>query len=143
MSFRSLTSFVCILALTYSVAGQAPSQPTIWASKPDVAGFEKIVNDRLAAAQTTIDQITSVKGARTIDNTLAPYDETIQQINASLYLSALVQQVHPDATFRDHATKMVRKASVAQTALALNHDKVSRCLPGRQIQQERRSSASG
>src|SRR5438445_9654597 len=122
MSFRSLTSFVCILALTYSVAGQAPSQPTIWASKPDVAGFEKIVNDRLAAAQTTIDQITSVKGARTIDNTLAPYDETIQQINASLYLSALVQQVHPDATFRDHATKMVRKASAAQTALSLNRD---------------------
>src|SRR6266853_2132460 len=122
MSFRSLTSFVFVLVLTCSVAAQAPSQPTIWASKPDVAGFEKIVNDRLAAVQTAIDQITSVKGARTIDNTLAPYDETIRQINASLYLSALVQQVHPDATFRDHATEMVRKASAAQTALSLNHE---------------------
>ncbi len=122
MSFRSLTSFVFVLVLTCSVAAQAPSQPTIWASKPDVAGFEKIVNDRLAAVQTAIDQITSVKGARTIDNTLAPYDETIRQINASLYLSALVQQVHPDATFRDHATEMVRKASAVQTALSLNRD---------------------
>ena len=80
------------------------------------------MNDRLAAVQTAIDQITSVKGARTIDNTLAPYDETIRQINASLYLSALVQQVHPDATFRDHATEMVRKASAVQTALSLNRD---------------------
>src|SRR6266852_404004 len=122
MSFRSLTSFVFVMALTCNVAAQTPSQPTIWASKPDVAGFEKIVNDRLAAAQTSIDQITSVKGARTIDNTLAHYDETIRQINASLYLSALMQQVHPDATFRDHATEMVRKASAVQTALSLNRD---------------------
>ncbi len=122
MSFRTLTSFVFVLVLTYNVAAQAPSQPTIWVSKPDVAGFAKIVNDRLAAAQTAIDQITSVKGARTIDNTLAPYDETIRQINASLYLSALVQQVHPDVTFRDHATEMVRKASAVQTALSLNRD---------------------
>src|SRR5216683_166141 len=100
MSFGSLKSLVVVVILISQVVAQAPSQPTIWASKPDVAGFEKIVNDRLAAAQTAIDQITSVKGARTIDNTLAPYDETIRQINASLYLSALVQQVHPDATFR-------------------------------------------
>ncbi len=122
MSFRSLKSLVVVLILISQVVAQAPSQPTIWASKPDVAGFEKIVNDRLAAAQTAIDQITSVKGARTIDNTLAHYDETIRQINASLYLSALVQQVHPDATFRDHATEMVRKASAVQTALSLNRD---------------------
>ena len=122
MFFRSLTSFVFALVLTCDVAAQAPSQPTIWTSKPDVAGFEKIVNDHLAAAQTAIDQITSFKGVRTIDNTLAPYDETIRQINASLYLSALVQQVHPDAAFRDHATGMVRKASALQTALSLNRD---------------------
>src|SRR5216684_1135731 len=122
MSFRSLTSFVFVLVLTCSVAAQAPSQPTIWASKPDVAGLEKFVNDRLAAAQTAIDQITSVKGARTIDNTLAPYDETIRQINASLYLASLMQQVHPDTAFRDHATEMVRKASAVQTALSLTQD---------------------
>ncbi len=122
MSLRRLMFFGFCLAMISSAIAQTPSQPTIWASKPDVAGFEKIVNDRLAAAQTAIDQITSVKGARTIDNTLAPYDETIRQINASLYLSALMQQVHPDATFRDHATEMVRKASAVQTALSLNRD---------------------
>src|SRR6266567_4353721 len=122
MSLRRLMFFGFCLAMISSAIAQTPSQPTIWASKPDVAGLEKIVNDRLAAAQTAIDQITSVKGARTIDNTLAPYDETIRQINASLYLSALMQQVHPDATFRDHATEMVRKASAVQTALSLNRD---------------------
>ncbi len=124
MFFCRITSFVFVfvLVLISQVVALPPSQPTIWASKPDVAGFEKIVNDRLATAQTAIDQITSVKGARTIDNTLGPYDETIRQINASLYLASLMQQVHPDATFRDHATEMVRKASAVQTALSLNRD---------------------
>ena len=102
--------------------GQAPSQPTIWASKPDVAGFEKMVTGRLAAAQTAIDQVTAVNGARTIDNTLVPFDEALRQINSSIYLASLIQQVHPDATFRDSATAMVSKASAVQVALALNRD---------------------
>ena len=33
-----------------------------------------------------------------------------------------MEQVHPDATFRDHATAMLTKASAALTAIALNHD---------------------
>ena len=113
---------VGLLLITAVVFGQAPAQPTVWATKPDVAGFEKIIGDRLAAAQTSIDQVTAVKGARTIENTLAPFDEAVRQINSSLYLAGLIQQVHPDAKFRDSATNMVSKASAAQTALALNRD---------------------
>jgi thimet oligopeptidase len=33
-----------------------------------------------------------------------------------------MQQVHPDATFRDHATAMFQKAGAAATALSLNQD---------------------
>jgi thimet oligopeptidase len=110
------------LTMIASASAQTQLQPTIWASKPDVNGFEKIVNDHLAAAQAAIDQVTSVKGARSIENTLAPFDEAIRQINTSAYLSGLMQQVHPDSVFRDRATEMVRKASAAQTALSLNHE---------------------
>jgi thimet oligopeptidase len=112
---------VGLLVISGVVAlGQAPSQPTVWASKPDVAGFQKMVTDRLAAAQTSIDQVTAVKGARTIDNTIVPFDEAVRQINSSIYLASLIQQVHPDAAFRDSATAMVSKASSVQTALSLN-----------------------
>lgn len=114
--------FAFAFALSISAFAQSDSQPTIWASKPDVAGFEKIVNERLTAANGAIAQITSVKGGRTIENTLAPFDEAVRQIDAASYLSSLMEQVHPDATFRDHATGMVRKASAAQTALSLNRD---------------------
>jgi thimet oligopeptidase len=110
------------LALATCFAAAQTSQPTVWATKPDVNGFEKIVTDRLAAAESAIDQLTSVKGPRTIENTLAPYDHALERMNSAIYLSGLVAQVHPDVAFRDRATEMVRKASAAQTALSLNHD---------------------
>ena len=84
--------------------------------------FEKIENDRLDAGRAAIDEMLAVKGARTIENTLALYDEAVRQNNAAGYFAGLMEQVHPDAGFRDHATAMLTKASAAQTAIALNHD---------------------
>ena len=119
MSFKKVIVLICSISVSATVAlGQAPAQPTVWASQPDVAGFEKIVNERLAAGQTALDKIVAVKGARTIENTLAVYDEAVRSINSAQYLASLVESVHPDAAFRDHGTAMVRKTSAAQTALS-------------------------
>ena len=63
-----------ILAAVLSAQSISVSQPTIWASKPDVAAFEKIENDRLAASQRSIDTLLATKGSHTIENTLAPLD---------------------------------------------------------------------
>src|ERR1700737_265395 len=120
---RCLGAALLLCAITNTIAQQAPlSQPPLWSSKPDVAAFEKIENDRLAAAQRSIDAIAAAKGRPTIENTLVAYDEAVRQINAAAYFAGLMQQVHPDATFRDHATDMTRKASAVATALALNQD---------------------
>src|SRR5262249_3729935 len=73
------------------------------------------------AAQAAIDRIVaSQSGLRTVANTLAAYDEAVTQINSALYFSGLMEAVHPDAAFRDHAQEMTRKVSAMQTALALN-----------------------
>lgn len=103
---------------TLAVALDLP--PPIWSTRPDVNGFEKIENQRLDAAQRSIDKIVAAKGPRTIDSTLRNYDDAVWQINAALYFSSLMEAVHPDAAFRDRATAMTRKASAVQTALALN-----------------------
>jgi thimet oligopeptidase len=120
-----LALFVCVpflFAAVLSAQKISVDQPTIWASKPDIAAFEKIEIDRLAAGQRSIDTMLAVKGARTIENTLVPYDEAVRQNNSAGYFAGLMEQVHPDAGFRDHATAMVTKASAAQTAIALNHE---------------------
>jgi thimet oligopeptidase len=120
-----LAIFLClpfILSAVLSAQGVSVSQPTIWSAKPDVTAFEKIENDRLAAGQHAIDTLLAVKGARTIENTLVPFDDAVQQNNSAGYFANLMEQVHPNSTFRDHATAMLTKASAAQTAIALNHD---------------------
>jgi thimet oligopeptidase len=109
-----------LLLVSVAAAQELKNQPTVWASKPDIAAFEKMENDHLTAAQASIDQLLAVKGARTIDNTLAPYDEAARQLNTAIYFSTLMQQVNPDASYRDHATTMTTKVSSAQSALSLN-----------------------
>jgi thimet oligopeptidase len=98
------------------------SQPPVWSGKPDIAAFDKLENERLAAAQKAIDQMVAVTGARTIENTLVPYDEATRLLNTATYFSGLMQQVNPDAAYRDHATAMTTKVSSAMTAVALNRD---------------------
>ncbi len=96
------------------------SQAPVWASKPDIAAFEKMENDRLAAGQRAIDQILAVKGGHTIENTLVPYDEVVRQYNTAGYMAGLLLQVHPDARYRDSATAMTSKIGAAASTLALN-----------------------
>ena len=122
---RIRRSAIVLIAVLVSAAGAQDllsSQPSLWASKPDAAAFEKIENDRLTAAQHSIDAIVAVKGARTIENTLTPYDQAVERINAASYFADVMQNVHPDAAFRDRATAMVTKVSAANTALSLNRE---------------------
>jgi thimet oligopeptidase len=113
---------LALLARAVAAQEMPKGQPPLWSAKPDVAAFEKMENDRLAAAQRAIDQIVAVEGSRTIENTLVPYDEAFQQIDGASSIAELIQQVHPDAAFRDRATAMKTKASTAQTALSLNRN---------------------
>jgi thimet oligopeptidase len=117
-----LASALAIILLSQISLAQEPRpiQPPLWSTAPDVMAFERMENAHLAAARRAVDQIAAVKVSRTIDNTLVPYDDAIRQIDAASNFSALMQQVHPDASFRDHATAMTTKASEAMTSLSLN-----------------------
>lgn len=112
----TLSFVVCTSALGQNLK----DQPPMWSNKPGIADFERIENDRLAAAQHAISQITSAPSAHTIENTLVPYDEAVMQLNSAVYFSEIVRQVHPDAAFRDHGAAMTAKVGDAQAALLLN-----------------------
>ena len=120
MSIPRLAFIATLLASVAGAQEMPKSQPPLWAAKPDVAAFETLEAKRLAEAQRHIDRVLAVKGPRTVRNTLRPYDAALERINSASYFAMLMQQVHPDAKFRDSATEMTRKASAAATALALN-----------------------
>ncbi len=120
MSFVRLSLISTLVAGVAGAQGMPKSQPPLWTAKPDVAAFEKVETGRLAEAQRYLDRLLAVKGPRTVENTLRPFDAALEQINEASYFAGLMQQVHPDAKFRDSATEMTRKASAAATALTLN-----------------------
>jgi len=116
---KSIATFGGLLVLTVASFAQA-QQPTLWASKPDAAAFDQKENAYLAAAQKDVDEVAAVKGPRTIANTLAPYDDAVRNLASAGYFAGLMQQVHPEAEFRDKAEAMTLKVSAAATALSLN-----------------------
>jgi thimet oligopeptidase len=61
-----------------------------------------------------------VKGKRTVENTLAPFDRAYDELQEAEEFANLVQNVHPDKAFRGNATAMVTKVSSRQSAMALN-----------------------
>ncbi len=130
--FRDLTCalLLCAAGAQLTAAQAAPAQatpahatpagPHFWDKPLDPAIFQQRVEDRLARAQKSIDQLLAVTGTRTVENTLAPYDDAVEQLDTSGEQSGLMQIVSPDAAIRDSAQAMVQKASAAGTALSLN-----------------------
>jgi thimet oligopeptidase len=86
----------------------------------DPSIFEKRVTEQLDLAQKSIDQVLAVKGPRTIENTLAPYDDAIEKLDTANAQSGVMQIASPEASVRDRAQAMVQKVSALATALSLN-----------------------
>src|ERR1700682_2149620 len=101
-------------------AQTAACGPHLWDRRLDPASFEKRVNEQLDRAQKSIDQLLAVKGPRTIENTLALYDDAIEKLDTSGNQSGLMQIVSPEANVRDRAQAMVQRVSSGPTALSLN-----------------------
>jgi thimet oligopeptidase len=123
-AFRIIVLAFALTAVAHPVKARSSAalQPSVWAAKPDLAGFDKSVDEHLAAANHSVQALVAVKGQRTVDNTLQPFDDAVREINTAAYLAGLIAQVHPDATFRDHATAATVRSSAALTAIQLNPD---------------------
>src|ERR1700686_2177804 len=94
--------------------------PHLWDKPLDPVVFEKRVNEQLNLAQKSINQLLAVKGQRTIENTLAAYDDAIEKLDTVGNQSGVMQAASPEASVRDRAQAMVQKVSAVATALSLN-----------------------
>jgi thimet oligopeptidase len=107
-------------ALSAAAGAAVPLGPPLWTSIPDVETFTSVEDARIAAAQKSIDAVATASGPRTIENTLVPYDDATRNLDSAAYQSGLMEEVAPDARYRDAATAMTRKVSAVQTDLSLN-----------------------
>ena len=111
---------IMMAAMFHAQAQTTPYGPHVWDKPVDPAVFEKRINEQLDLAQKSIDQLLAVKGARTIQNTLEPYDQAVEALDTGAYQSYAMQIVNPEAAIRDRAQAMLQKVSAAATTLALN-----------------------
>ena len=119
---RNLAGMILLFAAGFQTASaqSAGYGPHLWDKPLDPAILEKRVNEQLDRAQKSIDQLLAVKGPRTLENTLAPFDDAIEKLDTAGNQSGLMQGVSPEANIRDRAQAMLQKVSAAQTALSLN-----------------------
>jgi thimet oligopeptidase len=84
------------------------------------ASLEEWVNARLSRHQQAIDRLLSVRGPRTAENTLRPYDDAVAELSATGSQTGLLDSVHPDKAIRDMAQSLAQKIAQAGVQLGLN-----------------------
>lgn len=93
-----------------------------WTGHPTPAQFEKTNRDRIAKAKAEIAKMLAVKGKRTLDNTLKPYDEASLWLDMAGSQASLIENVHPDSAMRATAETISQEVSAYGTEISLNRD---------------------
>ena len=107
-------------AQTLSIPGFTGESAPVWSGTPDSAHFVSRIQDRLARARGLITQLKSVTGTRTLDNTLAPYDAALNQIDIAGSEAQLLENASSEAALRGAGESMGQVVSTYGTELSLD-----------------------
>jgi thimet oligopeptidase len=114
------------LAFVLSTAVGAPAQqaptPPFTSGLTDAASLKRAIDERISRARTLLDAMLAVNGARTVANTLAPYDELLDELNTASGQVAIMMDLHPDAAVRQAAEDLDRAVSGLLDELPLRTD---------------------
>src|SRR5215469_16149822 len=91
-----------------------------WESGDSPAALEAWVGRRLKHADEAVAKVVAVKGPRTVDNTLAVYDDAFATLLETLAQAQVLYGVGATTALRDKAQALTQTASAAFTALTLN-----------------------
>jgi thimet oligopeptidase len=91
-----------------------------WTAGADPAALDSWVKERLTASKAALDTITSVQGARTVENTLRPYDDAQNELALASNEAYLMYSVGDSAPLRDKGQALSATVSSALTDLSLN-----------------------
>ena len=86
----------------------------------DPASFKTTMDARLAETERMLDALLGVKGPRTVDNTLRPYDDIEIKLTDVAGPATVVFAVHPDERMRQTASEAAQRARAMATDLGLN-----------------------
>jgi len=130
-SRNRLLLFLILCACIAAQPTEAPKPDPIhvWANSVTPDAVQAWVNQRLALSREAVQRLINVKGARSVENTLVPYDQAADELATAGMQAGLLNAVHRDKAVRDLTQKLAQTVSAAQTELSLNQ-KVYRALAG-------------
>src|SRR4051812_38433239 len=111
---------ILIMTLITSAHSNSADDAPFWMNGMTADEFVAIEDGRLKQAQAAIDRMLAVKGKRTIENTLVPFDDAYVYLDAASQQPGLMQVVHPDEAFRTAAEKVSQKVAAFTTDISLN-----------------------
>ena len=115
-----------LLAALPSGVAQQPTEKTSsdplhsWVSAKTPAELKAWVEARLAAEKADIDKLVAVKGARTVENTLRPFDDAQDELAIAGNNAYLMYSLADTAAMRNEGQAMETAISQAATELSLN-----------------------
>src|SRR5688572_32412393 len=122
-AIRAAAAVLSFLALTGAPAtGQRPSPPVASPAAEavdapftlgisDAASLRAVVDGRIARARQLLDELLAVTAARTVANTLVPYDELMAELYTAGSEARLIFDVHPDEAMRKAGEELNRTAT--------------------------------
>ena len=110
----------CVSLAILSSAAVAQDPPHAWTGGADPAALETWVNARLAAEKADLDKVTAVQGAHTVENTVRPYDDALNELALAGNEAYLMYSVGNSAPLRDKGQALAATVSSAATDLNLN-----------------------
>ena len=103
--------------------GLAQNDPVhVWVGRLNAANVEKWVGGHLAQEQKYVDELLAVKGPRTIENTLRPYDNAQNELALAGFQAILMNGLAREKEVRDAGEAMAQRVQEASNALELNQD---------------------
>ena len=109
------------MAVMEEVAGVV-DELHIWARLKGAEEAKAWVESHLAASRAEIARLLEVSGARSVENTLEPYDRACWHLRMAGSQSGVMFMVHPLAAVRDAAQELQQTISAEGTALSLNRE---------------------
>src|SRR5947207_2281354 len=126
---RRPPSFAVVVACAMLPACAAAAPPTsaqgekalhAWEGGDSPAALEAWVQNRLRRADADVARVLGVKGARSVANTLRPYDDAVNELLLAVSQSSVIYGVGATRELRDKAQSLTQTANAAYTALNLN-----------------------
>ena len=119
MKFLRLAFAVAVVSSLTAATGGVDSSP-FYAGLDTPDSFTKQTERHLANAQQALDRLLAVKGRRTVENTLRPYDDAALEIDAVKSPAGVIVNEHPDDRMRQAADAAMTRARAIEADKSTN-----------------------